>query len=89
MEDHNKSTSTPQFYLLSEESYEELRSIQTMLMMMAEAVGNDDESEPTKVLVMRRARLRFYFEEVSYQIGDALERLALENGIGRPNRKWQ
>ncbi|HTV84790.1 MAG TPA: hypothetical protein VME63_05265 [Dyella sp.] len=74
---HNAS-SCPQLYLLSEQGYEELQHIQAMLMQMAKVSYNEKDA----ILAIRRADLYYFFEEISAQIGDALDRVGNENLIG-------
>jgi Fe-S cluster biosynthesis and repair protein YggX len=74
----------PQLYLLSEEGYEELQHVQTMLLEMAKVSYHENDA----ILAIRRADLYYFFEEVSAQIGDALERVGKENALG-PHKLMQ
>lgn len=83
MEDIHGTPSGPQFYLLSEEGYRELKSIQTMLSLMAGiAYTENDDANGNTMLTIRRAEIYFVFEEISAQIGEALEQLGKENFVG-------
>jgi hypothetical protein len=90
MEDMHGIPLGPQFYLLSEEGYRELKSIQTMLRLMA-GIGytDEDDANGNVVLTIRRAEICFAFEEISAQIGAALERLGKENWMRNQSRMWQ
>jgi Fe-S cluster biosynthesis and repair protein YggX len=74
----------PQLYLLSEEGYEELQHVQTMLLEMAKVSHHENDA----ILAIRRADLYYFFEEVSAQIGDALDRVGKENALG-PHKLMQ
>jgi hypothetical protein len=83
MEDMHNGPLGPQLYLLSEEGYEELKSIQTMLSLMAKiAYCEDDDTNGNAMLTIGRAEVHYVLNEISAQIGDALERLGHENWIG-------
>ena len=90
MEDLYSVPSGPQLYLLSEEGYEELKSIQSMLRLMAYITYHEeDDGGGPAMLMISRAELYVIFQAISVQIGNALERLAHENGVGTPSRIWQ
>jgi hypothetical protein len=90
MEDMHSGPQGPQLYLLSEEGYEDLRNIQAMLSLMAKiAYSNDDSTNGNAMLVIPRVDLHYSFEELRAQIGNALDRLSKENGIGSQSRMWQ
>ena len=90
MEDMHNGPVGPQLYLLSEEGYEELKHIQTMLTFMAHITySDDDETNGNVALTIGRAELYYVFLEISAQIGDALARLNKENWISQRSRVWQ
>ncbi|RDS80000.1 XAC0095 family protein [Dyella psychrodurans] len=90
MEDMHGGPTGPQFYLLSEEAYEDLRNIQTMLTLMAHITySEDDNTNGNVVLKIGRADLYYYFQEISAQIGAALDRLSKENCTDTQSRMWQ
>lgn len=90
MEDVHSGPSGLQLYLLSEEGYEELRHIQTMLMLMAKvAYSEDDNTNGNAILAIPRVDLYYSFQEIAAQIGGALDRLSKENWVGRSNWMWQ
>ncbi|RDS79798.1 XAC0095 family protein [Dyella psychrodurans] len=90
MKDMHSDPTGPQLYLLSEEAYEDLRNIQTMLTLMAHiAYSEDDAANGNVVLKISRADLYYYFQEISAQIGDALDRLSKENWTDTHSRLWQ
>lgn len=78
MNDTHEIPSGPQLYLLSEQGYEELQHIQAMLLKMAKVSYHENDA----ILAIRRADLYYFFEEVSAQIGDALDRVGKENTLG-------
>jgi hypothetical protein len=78
MKDIHAPPSGPQLYLLSEQGYEELQNIQAMLMKMAKVSYHENDA----ILAIRRADLYYFFEEISAQIGDALDRVGNENVVG-------
>jgi len=83
MENIQIGSSGPQLYLLSEEGYQGLKSIQTMLSLMAgiaytEGVDNSDNT----MLTISRAEIHFIFREMSDLIGASLEQLGKENWVG-------
>jgi hypothetical protein len=80
MEDVHGGPSGPQLYVLSEEGYEELRHIQTMLVLMAKVTYSEgDNTNGNVVLTIPRVNLYYYFEELAAQIGDALDWVSREN----------
>jgi len=90
MEEMYGSPSGPQFYVLSEEGYRELKSIQQMLSLMAGiAYNEDDDKNGNDLLTLRREEFFFVFTEISAQIGDALDRVGNENGLSHQSRIWQ
>jgi hypothetical protein len=90
MEDMHSGPQGPQLYLLSEEGYEDLRNIQAMPSLMAKiAYSNDDNMNGNAMLVIPRVDLHYSIEELRAQIGNALDRLSKENGIGSQSRMWQ
>ncbi|HUA78874.1 MAG TPA: hypothetical protein VL997_00760 [Dyella sp.] len=90
MEDMQSGPSGPQLYLLSEEGYRELKSIQAMLTLIARiARGEEDSADGKAMLTISRADMSYYFLEISTLIGDALERLGKENVVGKQSWMWQ
>jgi hypothetical protein len=90
MKDMHGAPSGPQLYLLSEEGYRELKNIQAMLRLMAEiAYTEEDDANGNTMLTIGRAEICFVFEEISAQIGAALERLGKENWMENQSRVWQ
>ena len=90
MEDMHSDQSGPQLYLLSEEGYQELKSIQAMLTLIARIAHNKEgESDGDAMLTISRADMSYYFSEISGLIGDALDRLGKENGVGKQSSMWQ
>jgi hypothetical protein len=78
MKDMHETPSGPQLYLLSQEGYDELQHIQAMLLKMAKVSYHEHDA----ILAIRRADLYYFFEEISAQIGDALDRVGNENVVG-------
>ena len=90
MEDMQSGPSGPQLYLLSEEGYRELKSIQAMLTLIARiAHGEEDDTNGKTMLTISRADMSYYFLEISALIGDALDRLGKENVVGKQGWMWQ
>ena len=90
MEDMHSDHHGPQLYLLSEESYEELKNIQGMLTLMGHiAYSEEDNTNGNAMLTIPREEIFFFFQQISAQIGDALERLSRENWLGPQSRMWQ
>ena len=79
-----------QTYLLPEEAYEELRSIQNMLMGLARITyGEQNDTDGNAMLMVSRAELRCLFQQVSVLIGKALEEVIREQRKGGENWMWQ
>ncbi|HUA78735.1 MAG TPA: hypothetical protein VL997_00065 [Dyella sp.] len=82
MEDIDGVPSWPQFYVLSEEGYQGLKDIQATLAVMAAITYTEDDDKNGKSFVtIRRKEMFNVFEEISAQIGEALEGLKRENEI--------
>lgn len=75
MNDMHNCPSGSQLYLLSEEGYEKLQQIQTMLMRMARISYHEKDA----ILAIRRADLYYFFDEISVGICEALESVENEN----------
>jgi len=90
MEDMHSGPTGPQLYLLSEEGYRELKSIQAMLTLIARiAHGEEDNANGKAMLTISRSDMSYYFLEISTMIGDALDRLGKENVVGKQSWMWQ
>ena len=72
-------------HLLSEEDYEELKNLQTLLMIMAN-VAYDEEQHigENDTMTIPRVEMKLLFQQLGMLIGEALERL--DNG-GHINRQ--
>jgi hypothetical protein len=82
MENTPGTRTGPQLYVLSEQAYEELRSIESMLLLMAQVThSEDDDKTGNAMLTISRIDLSNYFLEVSTQIAFALNRLSQENWV--------
>ncbi|RDS84893.1 hypothetical protein DWU98_02760 [Dyella monticola] len=80
----------PQLYLLSEDSYLELKEIQTMVHLMARiARGDAGDAHGTTTVTISRAELYRVFIQISEQIGEALDQLRNENWFADQQRAWQ
>ena len=88
MEDPYRVPSGAQRYLLSEESYQELKSLQRMLRLMARIAYSEGDAIDSMITI-RCAELHYVFQQISTQIGDALERSADESGTGAQHCLWQ
>ncbi|HUA78747.1 MAG TPA: hypothetical protein VL997_00125, partial [Dyella sp.] len=89
-EDMQSGPSGPQLYLLSEEGYRELKSIQAMLTLIARiARGEEDNANGKAMLTISRSDMSYYFLEISSLIGDALDRLGKENVMSKQSWMWQ
>jgi len=90
MKDVQSKPSGPQLYLLSEAGYEELKSIQGTLVLMARIAHNgESEAAGETMLTISRAEISRYFMDISAQIGAALSRLDKENWVGKQAWMWQ
>ncbi|WP_233840668.1 hypothetical protein [Dyella sp. 2HG41-7] len=90
MEDMHGGPSGPQFYVLSEESYQELKTLQMMLHLMAAiAYTEEDDKNGNSLLTMRREQIYCVFEDMSSQIGIALAGVGRENEIKVRSTMWQ
>ena len=77
-------------YLLPEEAYEELKSIQNMLMGLARITyGKQGETDGDAMLMVSRAELHCLFQEVGVLIGRALESVIHERRVHGEHWMWQ
>jgi hypothetical protein len=89
MEDMHSGPIGPQLYLLSEDGYEGLKHIQTMLTLMAHITCNTEhDANGNGTLTIGRAELCFIFQAINAQIGDVLERFGSENWLGTQSCGW-
>jgi hypothetical protein len=86
MDDNTNTPTGPEFYVLSDESYEQLLALQILLSLIADTVHEKDD-DPNAVLTIPRASLRYYFQQISNQIGDALKPINIDKGLSRHKRK--
>ncbi|RDS81130.1 hypothetical protein DWU98_11320 [Dyella monticola] len=90
MEDIPDTRRGPQLYLLSEESYLDLKETQLMLNLMAHiARGDAGGADGTTTVTISRAELHRVFIQISEQIGEALDQVGNENWFGDRHRAWQ
>ena len=72
---HAKPNDTP-VYILTQGDYEELRNIQTMLVVTAQVTYGDEDIEKDNTRLMRnRTDIKRFFAEVSAKLGSMLDRL--------------
>ena len=80
----------PQLYLLSSDSYEDLRHLQDMLTLMAHITYNEDNAENGEaIMTIGRAELYFIFEAINAKLDEVLSRLVDENWLGGQSQRWQ
>jgi len=80
----------PQLYLLSSDSYEDLRHLQDMLTLMAHITYNEDNAENGEaIMTIGRAELYFIFEAINAKLDEVLSRLGDENWLGGQSQRWQ
>jgi hypothetical protein len=90
MENMPGTRTGPQLYVLSEQGYEELRNIESTLLLMAQVThSEDDDKNGNAMLTISRIELSNYFLEVSTQIAFALNRLSTENWMEDAQRTRQ
>jgi hypothetical protein len=90
MEDQHDESTGPQIYVLAQGEYDELRHTQTMLMLMAQVAYNDEDRESgNKRLVLRRRDVHYFFSQISAMIGNALDGVHRDNGMGPQSGLWQ
>jgi hypothetical protein len=78
---HDPPTGKP-LYFLTKEDYEDLRNIQTMLVVTAQVTYGDEDIEKDNTRLMRnRSDIKRFFAEVSAKIGRALDRIRKHNRI--------
>jgi len=80
----------PQLYLLSSDSYEDLKHLQDMLTLMAHITYNEDNAENGEaIMTIGRAELYFIFEAINAKLDEVLSRLGEENWLGGHGQMWQ
>lgn len=90
MEDMHGGRYGPQLYLLSRDSYEELKHLQDMLSLMAHITCNEDNAEHgNAMMTISRAELHFIFEAINAKIDEVLARLGDENWMEVQSQTWQ
>ena len=73
---------------VGEESYQEVKSLQRMLRLMAR-IAHSEGDDINGMITISCAELHYVFQQISTQIGDALERSGDENGTGAQRRLGQ
>jgi hypothetical protein len=82
MEENDFGPTGPQFYLISESHYIELRYTESAMMQMAHEVFNDSHRQTdNQRLVLSRAELNYLFAGIGELIGRALDGVGRENGL--------
>ena len=90
MKDMQGGRCGPQLYLLSSDSYEDLRHLQDMLTLMAHITYNEDNAENGEaIMTIGRAELYFIFEAINAKLDEVLSRLGEENWLGGQSQTWQ
>jgi len=90
MKDMQGGRCGPQLYLLSSDSYEDLRHLQDMLTLMAHITYNEDNAENGEaIMTIGRAELYFIFEAINAKLDEVLSRLGDENWLWGQNQMWQ
>ena len=90
MKDMQGGRCGPQLYLLSSDSYEDLRHLQDMLTLMAHITYNEDNAENGEaIMTIGRAELYFIFEAINAKLDEVLSRLGDENWLGGQSQTWQ
>ena len=90
MKDMHGGRCGPQLYLLSSDSYEDLRHLQDMLTLMAHITYNEDNAENGHAMMtIGRAELYFIFEAINARLDEVLSRLGEENWLGGQSQMWQ
>ena len=96
MEENEFGPTGPQFYVISENTYIDLRHTESAMLQMAHEVYNDSHRESdNQRLVLSRAELNYLFAgigeriEITHKsasrIGRALDGVGRENGILPPS----
>jgi hypothetical protein len=82
MEENDFGPTGPQFYVISEGHYIDLRHTESVMMQMAHEVFNDSHREAdNQRLVLSRAELNYLFAGIGELIGRALDGVGRDNGI--------
>jgi hypothetical protein len=82
MEENEFGPTGPQFYVISENTYIDLRYTESAMLQMAHEVFNDSHRESdNQRLVLSRAELNYLFAGIGELIGRALDGVGRENGI--------
>lgn len=90
MEDIYSEPTGPQFYIVSQEGYDDLRNIQTKLVVMAQVAHSDEDIESVNLRrMLNRSDINRFFAEISVQIGNALDGIRKDNLIAPPNHARQ
>jgi len=90
MKDMQGGRCGPQLYLLSSDSYEDLRHLQDMLTLMAHITYNEDNAENGEaIMTIGRAELYFIFEAINAKLDEVLSRLGDENWLGGQSQTWE
>jgi hypothetical protein len=77
---HAKPNDMP-VYILTQGDYDELREVQTMLVVMAQVSYGDEDIEKDNLRLMRsRSDINRFFAEVSAKLGSALDGLCRDHG---------
>ncbi|GLQ50946.1 XAC0095 family protein [Dyella flava] len=77
-------------YLLSEEDYEELKNLQTLLMIMANVAYDEEQHiDENDTMTIPRVEMKLIFQQLSVLIGEALERLDKGGHIDRQSHTLQ
>jgi hypothetical protein len=83
MENANDKSTGNQLYILSQHDYQELRNIQTMLVVMAQAsLGGEDEERESMLPTPTRSELNQFFVDVCKQMGSALGAIRKDDRVG-------
>ena len=90
MEEIYRDLMGPQFYVISQDHYIDLRNSESMLMQMAHEVFNDTHRENgDQKIVLSRAEINYFFAGIGELIGRALDGVGRDNGILPWNKVWQ
>lgn len=88
MEEVYDEPTGPRLYILTQNDYDELRDIQTMLVLMAQVSPSDEDIEKDHTgRTSNRSDINRFFADISAQIGTALDGIRKDNGMGPPSEE--
>ncbi|HTV84801.1 MAG TPA: hypothetical protein VME63_05320 [Dyella sp.] len=83
MEGMHEKSNGEQFYVLTKRDYDELRDIQTQLVVMAQVSYSDEDIEESHLRrMLNRCDINRFFAQISAQIGKALDGIRKDNSVG-------